>query len=255
LVTSGYTTDASYYLWIKVDSEDRHAGVWSTSKYRLVASVGNDELVDSLPAYTILEGMQLHNTSGTGSRVVNTGARVYLRECIIRGGYNYGAFVAGGSSAYNCLFYGSGNGPGFQTNSYTSGVTIVNCTSVNNKTYGFYAAIGCTLTAINCYAGGNESSDWAKAGTLTLTNCYSADGNQSTSQVAFDTNCFVNVTKDSENLHLVSGSGLIGVGSTNASSYISIDIDGNSRPQGGSWDVGADEYVSGSVIASYYLEN
>ncbi len=251
LVTSGYTTNSSYYLWIRVDAEDRHAGVWSNAKYRLVASVNYDSIVYNLPAYTVLEGMQMYNTSSQGSRTIYCTSTVYLKECIVRGGYTNCAFLGGGSRAYNCVFAGCGNGPGLTTNTYTSAIVIVNCTAVNNKTYGFYANTGTTLTAINCYAGGNQSADWGKAGTLALTNCYSADGSQSTSQVAFDTDCFVNVTSGSENLHLVSGSGLIGQGSSSASTYISIDIDGQARPQGGSWDVGADEFTDTTNIAIF----
>lgn len=242
IAPSGYTTNSSYYLWIRVDAEDRHAGVWSNSKYRLVASINHDSIVYNLPAYTVLEGMQMYNTSSLGSRTIYCTSTVYLKECIVRGGYIHGAYVGGGSRAYNCVFAGSTNGPGLTTNTYAAPVLAVNCTAVNNKTYGFHANTGTTLTAINCYAGGNQTADWGKAGTLALTNCYSADGSESTSQVAFDADCFVNVTSGSENLHLVSGSGLIGQGSSSASTYISIDIDGQARPQGGSWDVGADEF-------------
>lgn len=250
LVTSGYTTNSSYYLWIRVDAEDRHAGVWSNSKYRLVASVNYDSIVYNLPAYTVLEGMQMYNTSTLGSRTIYCTSPVYLRECIVRGGSTNGTYVGGGSRAYNCVFCGSTNGPGLTTPTYTAAIVIVNCTAVNHKTYGFYANTGTTITAINCYAGGNGTADWHKAGTLSLTNCYSSDGTQSTSQVAFNTACFVNVTAGSENLHLVSGSGLIGQGSSSASTYISIDIDGQARPQGGSWDVGADEFLTHGFIRS-----
>lgn len=246
--TSGYTTSSSYYLWITVDSEDRHAGVWSNSKYRLVVARNYDAALTGLPNYTRIEGLQIRNT-GTNSRTVTANSILYFHECILRGGPQYTVYVtADGSRLVNCIIYGGGDGVRTASN---YGITLVNCTIANCTTYGVYQASNDTCTAINCYSGGNGTADWAKAGTLSLTNCYSADGTQGTSQVALDTDCFVNVTAGSENLHLVSGSGLIGQGSSTASTYISIDIDGESRPMGGTWDVGADEFTDTTNIAIF----
>lgn len=61
--------------------------------------------------------------------------------------------------------------------------------------------------------------------------------------IAYSTANFLNVTLDSEDLHLPEGSALIDQGADLSSEGVLTDIDGVTRPQGSAYDVGAVELV------------
>jgi hypothetical protein len=70
--------------------------------------------------------------------------------------------------------------------------------------------------------------------------------------IAYSTANFLNVTSGSEDLHLASGSALIGVGTNlynDANFPFQNDIDGQDRGgSGASWDIGADQFpLNGSI--------
>jgi hypothetical protein len=84
-----------------------------------------------------------------------------------------------------------------------------------------------------------------------MTTCASSDTTGSTGlqNIAYDTTNFTNVTAGSEDLHIPTGSALKDVGTDTsgdaAPMNFTTDIDGETRS--GTWDVGADELVTGGA--------
>jgi hypothetical protein len=268
VTVDGFTTDATRYVRITVPASERHNGTRSPTKYRLVATADFGSTLNVLIDYCYVEGLQIRNSGTAASnaaRVFPPGgptSRIEFIDCIAYdtsttgagGGVANGFRVEAGDVRFiNCVAMAVGGG-GFGGSGFIAGdggasaanVKCLNCVAVNIPGGSGFRVTGFrTLTAKNCYAGGN-GTDYVQDtnGTLTLTTCYSADGSRSTPTVAFSTVNFIDVARGYENLHLPIGSGLRAVGTdlsgdplwTHPSGF--VDFDGHTRY--GTWSVGAD---------------
>jgi hypothetical protein len=244
---AGFTQDSTHYLHITTDSANKSGTSWDTNKYINSNSFGDIFTING--TYTRVSGLQISNSnSSTGLKFSGSNCLCDSVLCNFSS-ISFEGIKAEGDDAIiiNSIVIGS---------SVTTGIAVIgsnaeanNCTVVGCTTGISTSAAGQYL--INCYAG-NCTTDYG--GTLgTLTTCYSEDGSRSTSTATYSTSTFTNVTGGSEDLALVSGSGLLENG-TNLSSGtfpFNYDIVGTSRPQSTSWDVGASELVvssGGSII-------
>jgi hypothetical protein len=242
VVLTGVTTSGANTLHIYADPAYRHAGKLDTSKYRLVVA-GARAISNALSNITFT-GLQA-TTSGASSYhcYYTQTATTLFNSCIAYGtetvGNGFHCEAAG--TVRNCIAYGCNSG--VVSNSGGNGVWQ-NCTSVANRASGFSRITSGTPTATNCYGGGNVTS--AFTSNITLTTCASSDatGTSGLQSIAYSTSNFTNVTGGSEDLRIPSGSALVNVGTSLAGTF-TTDIQGETRS--GSWDIGADEYVSSSV--------
>lgn len=244
---SGFTgTSSTDRLVLVVD--DPHSGAFDDSKYALLPTTAYTTALNSPPAYTTVQGFQLD--AGAGAVCISAGvANITIINCLFRS--PGGACISIASSTWRiqgCCFYGGTRG--ITTTTSKTGITILNCTFLNQSQYGLYVAAGATVSAWNCYAGLSGTADYYAAGTLNLSHCYSEDGTCSTPTVApaTDSGCyFTNVTAGSEDIHIGASSALIGAG-TNVADMRDpdTDVDGETVPMGDETDVGADE-ATGTV--------
>ena len=270
------TTGPSNYIQFNCNSPARHAGVYSTSKYRL--SIANGvALTFSAANHVRFNGLIIEVSSGNGNyqnpiefSSMSAGARIDFVNCIIKGhGADYVSSFLGGVdfggtvNVINCILYGLSTVNSGTTGIKNSGATLnVYSTVMIGGMVGFNHNSG-TSVFKNVYIGGTGYQDfWTSAenGTFDKTNCASEDlTGDDAGGVTSATNCitgvacsvatFTNVTGGSEDFHIVSGSGLRDVGVTTSAEgapfNFTTDIDGDTRS--GTWDIGADEYVASGL--------
>lgn len=265
----GWTTGAANYIRVKAASGNQHAGIRSTSKYRLEASGNFVSILIINEEYTRIEGLQLKNTNANSDgalRVtVSATSDVRIIDCIAYDTPSNAYIVRQGTvTLINCAAFnitvGIGTGDGFlASNAGTTVMTCYNCVAFNCGGNGFDVTDFRTLIGKNCYAGGSTGNDYNKSasGTMTLTTCYSEDGTRSTSTAAFSTSSggyFTNVTATTEDAHIGASSTLKDAG-TSLTGWVhpngDVDVDGDART--GTWDVGYDEYVSAGGSTAHNL--
>ena len=254
-VIDGSTTDATRYLRVYTPSAERHAGVFDSSKYNITLGTDFVRPLRVLDDFVRIEGLQLHQ-SGTGVNAYGameaTGpatSDIRVEACILRSSTSSthdsnGATMSHGGGSLtirNTVIVGGRNG--VYTTFSASAPTLVaqNCTIVASLNYGSFRGSG-TPAYTNCYNGGHTTDSYS--GAFTATTCAHSSATVytgSTASVAYSTANFTSVTAGSENLHLVTGSALIDVG-TDLSGTFTVDIDGATRS--GTWDIGADEFAS-----------
>lgn len=272
---TGYTTTASDYIQIECESADRHDGKWNTSKYRLTVTDATALTVSE--NYVRLVGLQISvamTSQATRYGIVFSGIDlandIRVSHCLIKqcgGSTYYGGGVGTADTDLNLTVWNTVIFSPSSVNSTGNRAVVLSCATANlyNCTilggyYGIQASAG-TVAAKNCYAGKLVAGGSCYSGaTLTLTTCASSDttGSASLQSIAADTSTgaghagFTNVTAGSEDYHLQSGSALIDVGTSDpGGGLFSDDIDGVTRS--GTWDIGADEYVSASGPAKAVL--
>lgn len=262
---TGWTLSETYNLVLIVDQTDRHAGKWDTSKYRLYVASGSALTISE--DYISVKGLQINIHTPTGSSQiiyisgVTAGAnKIYVENCILKGGggtsyTSHGIRCAANTVLYtkNTVAYNCGTGYGFRCDGATH--YVYNCTAYGSAR-GFSDGTAGTLVLKNCL-GASNTSDFTVDATSTLNYCSSSDataddrdgdgtsGNNLTSQT------FTFGDAANGDFHLqVTDTGAKDHGTSLASDAVypfSDDIDGVTRT--GTWDIGADEYVSASVAS------
>jgi hypothetical protein len=247
---TGFTIDSTHYVDIVADAFNRAETSYNTKKYRNISAYQWGGQVEVRSAYTHITGLQIANSyssAGSGLYVEATGA--IIDSCFVNGGYDAAIDLnANNIVIANCIACGS-TGPGINLRGGAVTYYIDNCVTVASGGFGITLGSWGTAYVQNHYSGGNTSDDYSQLvnATLNLTTCYSEDGTRSTPTATYSISTFKNVTPGAENLSLVSGSALIGVGtdlSEDTTYPFNWDITGAIRPV---WSVGASEILPSAI--------
>lgn len=273
VVINGWTTTASDYIKIYTPTAERHAGVYTTSKYRM--DVGANTAITINEDFVRVFGLQIYhsntavdNRHGIDISGTSTSAVIHIGYNILRGNNNGGWYDSGVNTTstatgtvyiYNNIIYdwgrsGSAAYAGICINAFSPTTldayiynnTIQNChygisrldadiIAVNNL---FSASV--TADASGTFAAGTDYNATSRASIG-----YTVTGGGNTHDRLSQTFTFVDGTN--KDFHLQSsdaGAKDYGV-SDPGSGLFSDDIDGATRT--GSWDIGADEYTAGGT--------
>ena len=254
-VIDGSITSADYYPRLYTNASARHAGKWDGTKYNITTGVDFKRALRMLDDYGRFEGLQLRQ-SGTGASAYGameaTAAAtsgILIESCILRTDNtsthdSNGACLShgGGSLTVRTSVIQGGKNGIFTTFSASAPTLVVqNCDIVASRGYGSFRVSG-TPSYTNCYNGGHTTDSYS--GAFSATTCAHSSATVyagSTASVPYSTGNFVNVTAGSEDLHLVTGSALLGVG-TDLSATFTTDIDGDTFTV--PWPIGVDAIAS-----------
>jgi hypothetical protein len=257
-IVDGWTTDINSYIVITSSENARHDGISSSGVgYHITSDNQYRHTISILEQYTIVEWLVLsHSIAGGNVACFNGGVdNITFRNNIIAESIpNHAAvkFVGSGTSyIYNNIVSSSTVGQGIYVEDAGSPATEI----YNNTVYNIDSNIGIGFsdatnngivknnlvispTGGDCYSVGNAT---------VLTNG-SSDATGSVGLQSLTTSEFVSVVIGSEDFHLVNGATSIDVGTDlgTTPSGVEIDIDMRNRDaEGDTWDLGADENVSG----------
>jgi hypothetical protein len=187
---SGHTTTPANYIEIKTDPtapNGRHQGVWSTSKYRLVATAGGQIMITLSDLYVRITGLQLSCQGGCSDLYLNTanGPATDIRisnNILVNTIPSTSSYIVSDTSygtsntVWNNLIYASGGTGG-------TGIRFLNTTGSQNKAYnntiiGFTEGVhkyGTTTLKNNLFSGCT-----ADVGNGAATDTYNATTNDNT---------------------------------------------------------------------------
>lgn len=208
-------------------------------------------------SYARLTRFQIQTTHTNELTLKCGGSNSLAEQCILAGnpsnsGYSLSVVVLNDATILRNCYVEKQN-----TNSTAGGIranrsTMVNCTVVNISGSAVSTGIilgysGASCIVRNCAVFGFATATNSVGGTAeTNYTDNTSPGSGWTGGIAFSTATFANVTAGSWDLKLVSGSGLLDVGTTDAT-HGTPDIFGTARPSGSAYDIGCWEYVSAGV--------
>ncbi len=255
----GWVTDATYFVTAVTDSDSRHDGKWKTTAYILYLNTSFGQCISNTEEYTVLEGLQVHSEATFQARqaIESTSSNITISHSIIR---------CSGAIANNAI----------ESTSGTSGVKKVSNTLIYDcPGVGIYlwsadsAAFVYSNTVENCGTGAQTGNNDMIAKGNIIKGCptpgtgsfdSASDYNASDSSTVFTDNTndrtgvtFIFVDSTGNDFHLAAGDTAAlnhGVDlSGDANLAVTDDIDGDSRPQGASTDIGIDERLVAAGVA------
>lgn len=269
VTVDGWTTDSTHYIQIEVAEADRHDGKWDTSAYRL--ETNNATALDVNEQWTYIYGLQIHVArtdhwyNGIDFGSVNN-VKVAYNIIKLTGGNYIGAGIYFSATNYtvyiwnNIIYSDSTYSHDDNSGMALKGGTLSNSHYIyNNTVYGFNYCYKGTGTAPTLVFKNNIGQNAATADFSIADVTTGSEYNISSDTTAVGTNSktsttvsFVSTTLGSEDFHLQSTDTAAKDSGTDLSSDSNLsfddDIDGDTRS--GTWDIGADEYVSsGTSVA------
>lgn len=280
LTIDGWTTSATQYVSIIVNSAARHAGYWDVaSNYNLI--VASATAISINEEFVRIDGLQIGVTGTTGHGVnigsISGTSDVRLSNLLLKGGPITGGGTAhvavrlndsGGADAnvtcWNIKAWDWHNGSFPTTNNAgLSGFAIVfgnmtcyNCTAFNCSR-GFHVQSGETMVVTNCYANCDEQQsnfeDFDADGTMTQTTNASSDATATGTgldNILISGNISSITDTDTDFLALLDNE-LVGVGTDDpGGGLFDDDITGATRTS--TWDIGADEFIAAAAGNPWY---
>lgn len=261
-VIHNYTTDATRYINIYTTAAARHKGVWSTSYYILAVTSANAITKNTAgSAFVRISGLQI-STDGSGHGIGGnfsteiSGDNRYTHNIIKSSNgtptTNKFGIVAFRSTFYifNNICYGflGTTNAGISTYSDSPAISAYSNTCYGNTRglYDFSGSVRPTLKNIISY---NNTIDYVGTFKNTSTHNLAKDTTTPEFNTYYDskTLTFTNTGAGTEDFHLVSiDTDAIDLGTDTSGEGAPLnftdDIDGVTRS--GTWDVGADEFVS-----------
>ncbi len=283
-----WTVDATRYITIctpanistECNTSQRHPGKWTTGKYVLSSSSGGT--LYTYPNYTVIDGLQLSNSTTTSYNVTGYayGSYYTIKNCIIKGGLA-GYYIGGWSNyvtvcnniVYDC--YGDGiwlngdasdgyhkayNNTVYHCNiaeaNYYDGIKVCGLGSLSTNNISMNNHSGTSykrdfVVAFDAAQSYNISSDATASGTGSLA---SRTATANPSPGAGNWVVFTNITAGYEDFHLQNVSendaNNAGVGPGSDANVPETDIDGDAR-SGTTADIGADEFYSTLSLSNH----
>lgn len=229
-LVTGFTTDPTHYLQIRTPLSERFTTpAWDTTKYVLqpVTSVGTPYALRINNAYVRIEGLQINcdptSTASGGSVIVapsTLSSDVRIERCLIQNSIGFSALAGNGinlstiatirvsnNAIWNCAI-------GIISSAAIAGIIAQN-TVVANAVNGIVTGGASTpnLRIVNCYAGGNATTDLQLFSAPEKTTCATSDatGNSGLTSIAYSDSSgalFTNVTSGTEDFTLQASSPL-----------------------------------------------
>jgi len=261
---SGWTTDAGDYIHIVVDQDVRHDGKWDASAYRMEV-VGNYNIY-ALEGAVHVEGVQFLMSATSYAlylRAIADVADYEVDSCIFDGNgvstaaiYAYTGAAGSSVKIWNSLFYDMEEAVTIDDadiDAYIQNVTVVTTTGagrgLRNANSNSISAFNCLLDCTDAFYGTWVDND--------AVNDYNFISEDNVGEVAIGSNGGYNVSftyedSGSDDYHLASGdTGALDQGTDLSAGDIGFSDDIDADTRSGTWDVGADEYVSAGGFVPY----
>lgn len=267
----GWTTGSANYIYVHTPTSSRHGGKWDTTKYRIVS--GASYCISINEDYVRLEGLQCSASAnisyGYNFTASTVNADVYISDNVVNGlGYvRYGINLQPIINGTTTIFMNVYNNVISGATQNTDGTAILaggkDGTGVykvmNNTAFdcdrGYWFSVGpYSALLTNNLSASSTGNGFQNIARVTVTTEYNAssdataDDDGGTGNRISQTFSFADISNN--DFHLTSSdAGAKDFGLTDpGSGLFSDDIDGQTRT--GSWDIGADEYVTVVVGSS-----
>lgn len=246
VVIDGSTTDSTRYLVVRAAAGQGHDGTPETG-FWIRSTNASVSTIDVRDSYTLIEGIEARvtNTSSGFARGIylNTGSsNSTVRRCLARSQAASGSGIQAISGVSSiriecCLAWGSLNGISVAATTHA----VDNCTAADCTTGFTTSAAAVVRNSVAYNNTTNWSGTWGGSSTHNATSNGSDDAPGGNSVTSISSSDFVDAANN--DFHLASGSALIGSG-TNLYTDFTTDIDGDTWPSSGAWDIGFDYRVA-----------